>query len=112
VVPLEIEDWPLSASLKNFTNVSKREQRRTRRSLQSGDFLIQGSSIMPVLQRIRTDTRYPMAYFVRLRRDMLRAARAVLPGPERNQRRQIARSLRSLFRNKVWQDTHTLDGSE
>jgi len=67
---------------------------------------------MPALQRIRTDTRYPMAYFVTLRRDMLRAARAVPPGPERNQRRQIAASLRTLFRNKVWQDTHTLEGSE
>ena len=67
---------------------------------------------MPVLQRIRTDTRYPMAYFVELRRQMLRAARAVLPGSERNQRRQIAASLGSLFRNKTWQDTHTLEGSE
>jgi len=67
---------------------------------------------MPVLQRIRTDTRYPMAYFVELRRDMLRAARAVPPGPERNQRRQIAVSLRRLFRNKTWQDAHTLEGSQ
>jgi hypothetical protein len=74
--------------------------------------LIQGTGIMPAPQRIRTDTRYPMAYFVRLRRDMLRAARAVLPGPERNQRRQIAASLRTLFRNKAWQDTHTLEGSD
>jgi hypothetical protein len=67
---------------------------------------------MPAPQRIRTDTRFPMAYFVRLRRDMLRAARAVLPGPEHNQRRQIAASLRTLFRNKAWQDTHTLEGSD
>jgi hypothetical protein len=67
---------------------------------------------MPALQRIRTDTRYPMAYFVELRRQMLRGARAVLPGPERNQRRQIAASLRNLFRNKAWKNTHTLEGSE
>ena len=67
---------------------------------------------MSVVQRIRTDTRYPMAYFVSLRRDMLRAARAVPPGPERNQRRQIAASLRRLLRNKAWQDSHTLEGSE
>jgi hypothetical protein len=67
---------------------------------------------MPSVQRIRTDTRYPMAYFVGLRRQMLRAARAVRPGPERNQRRQIAASLRSLFRKRGWRDTHTLEGSE
>ena len=67
---------------------------------------------MSVVQRIRTDTRYPMAYFVSLRRDILRAARAVPPGPERNQRRQIAASLRNLFRNKVWKNTHALEGSE
>jgi hypothetical protein len=67
---------------------------------------------MPALQRIRTDTRYPMAYFVGLRREMLRAARAVSPGSERNQRRQIAASLRSLFRKRAWRDAHTLEGSE
>jgi hypothetical protein len=53
-----------------------------------------------------------MAYFVELRRQVLRGARALLPGPERNQRRQIAASLRSLFRNKAWKNTHTLEGSE
>jgi hypothetical protein len=68
--------------------------------------------MLPAVQRIRTDTRYAMAYFVRLRRDILRAARAAPPGPERSQRRQIAASLRTLFRNKEWQDTHTLEGSE
>jgi hypothetical protein len=67
---------------------------------------------MPAVRRIRADARYPMAYFVELRRDMLRAARAVRPGPERKQRRQIAVSLRRLFRNKAWQDAHTLEGSE
>jgi hypothetical protein len=80
--------------------------------VQSTPLLIHGSGIMPALQRIRTDTRYPMEYFVGLRRQMLRAARAVPRGPERNQRRQIAASLRSLFRKRAWRDTHTLEGSE
>ena len=89
----------------------KIEQRRSGAPLQSMPLLTERSGNVPAPQRIRTDTRYPMAYFVRLRRDMLRAARAVLPGPERNQRRQIAASLRTLFRNKAWQDTHALEGA-
>jgi hypothetical protein len=44
---------------------------------------------------------------------MLRYARAFPPGAERNQRRQIALSLRGLFKNKAWLDTHVVsyDGS-
>ena len=42
-----------------------------------------------------------------LRRRMLRYARSFPPGPERDERRQIALSLRSLFRNKAWLDAHT-----
>jgi hypothetical protein len=54
--------------------------------------------------------RREMAYFIALRRDVLRYARTFPPGPQRNQHRQIALSLRALFRNRTWLDTHTLDG--
>jgi hypothetical protein len=66
---------------------------------------------MPLTERIRTDTRYTLAQFVELRRQILRYARSLPPGPERNERRQIAASLRRLFRNKLWLDTHTIDAS-
>ena len=56
------------------------------------------------------DTRREMAYFVEIRRNMLRYARSFPPGAKRNQHRQIALSLRSLFRNKTWLESHTLDG--
>jgi hypothetical protein len=45
-------------------------------------------------------------------RNILRYARAFPPGAERNQHRQIALSLRALFKNKKWLDTHTLKGSD
>jgi hypothetical protein len=46
-----------------------------------------------------------------MRREMLLDARMHPPGPQRNQHRQIALSLRSLFRNKRWLDTYTIEGS-
>ena len=46
-----------------------------------------------------------------MRREMLLDARMFPPGPQRNQHRQIALSLRSLFRNKRWLDTYTIEGS-
>jgi hypothetical protein len=57
-----------------------------------------------------TDTRREMAYFIEMRRNVLRYARTFPPGGERNQHRQIALSLRSLSRNKKWLESHTLDG--
>jgi hypothetical protein len=45
-----------------------------------------------------------------LRRDILLHAGSFPPGPERNQQRQIALSLRRLFKNQKWLDAHTLDG--
>jgi hypothetical protein len=45
-----------------------------------------------------------------LRRDILLHAGSFPPGPERNQQRQIALSLRSLFKNRKWLDAHTLNG--
>jgi hypothetical protein len=56
------------------------------------------------------DTRREMAYFIEIRRNMLRYARTFPPGAARNQHRQIALSLRRLFRNKTWLESHTLDG--
>ena len=56
------------------------------------------------------DTRRQMAYFIEIRRNLLRYARTFRPGAERNQQRQTALSLRRLFRNKTWLESHTLDG--
>jgi hypothetical protein len=56
------------------------------------------------------ETRREMTYFIEMRRNVLRYARTFPPGAERNQHRQIALSLRSLFRNKTWLESHTLDG--
>jgi hypothetical protein len=50
---------------------------------------------------------HTMSELIELRRQMLRFARSLPPGSERNNRRQIASSLRSLFRNKAWLDAHT-----
>jgi hypothetical protein len=57
-----------------------------------------------------TDTRRKMGYFVEMRRNVLRYARTFPPGGERNQHRQIALSLRGLFKIRSWLETHTLDG--
>jgi len=50
---------------------------------------------------------YTMSELLELRRQMLRFARSFPPGPERNDRRQTADSLRRLFRNKEWLAAHT-----
>jgi len=54
---------------------------------------------------------YRRAELVEHRRNILRYARSFPPGPERNQHRQIALSLRALFRSTKWLDTHTVEGS-
>ena len=46
----------------------------------------------------------PMEY----RRNILRYARSFPPGPERNQHRQVALSLRALFRNRESLEAHVL----
>ena len=51
-------------------------------------------------------SRYTKGHLVQLRRQMLRFARSLPRGPERNERRQVATSLRRLFRDKAWLDTH------
>jgi hypothetical protein len=55
---------------------------------------------------------YSVVELVELRRQMLRFSRSISPGPERNQHRQVATSLRWLFKNKAWLDAHTVEGSQ
>ena len=62
------------------------------------------------LPELETDTRRELAYFIETRRKVLQYARTFPPGAERNQHRQIARSLRRLFRNGTWRKARTLDG--
>jgi hypothetical protein len=56
-----------------------------------------------------TDVRREMAYFIETRRNVFRYARTFPPGAERDEHRQIALSLRRLFRNETWLKAHTLD---
>jgi hypothetical protein len=66
----------------------------------------------PKLKLVDDRTRYTTAQLIQLRRQMLRYARSLPRGSsERNERRQIAVSLRSLFRDKLWRDAHTVEGS-
>jgi hypothetical protein len=57
------------------------------------------------------EPRYSMRQLVEIRRTMLRYARSFPPGAERNQRRQIARSLRRLFCDRAWLDRNTVEGA-
>ncbi|UZE47615.1 hypothetical protein [Rhodopseudomonas sp. P2A-2r] len=61
-------------------------------------------SRIPTVER-----RYSRAELFELQRSTLLYARSFPVGPERNQHRQIAQSLRDLFRNKVWLATHTVE---
>ncbi len=63
------------------------------------------------LKLVQDNTRYSIPQLVQLRRQMLRFARS-LPRAlsERNERRQIAASLRGLFRNKRWLGAHLVGG--
>jgi hypothetical protein len=53
---------------------------------------------------------YCLDELIEKRRSILRYARTFPPGAERNQHRQIAVSLRVLFRNKNWLATNTNQG--
>jgi hypothetical protein len=54
---------------------------------------------------------YSKAELIEYRRNILRYARSFPPGSERNQHRQVALSLRALFKNRKWLDAHTVEGS-
>jgi hypothetical protein len=52
--------------------------------------------------------RYKAGELLYLRRTMLIVARALPIGAKRNEKRQIASSLRALFRNEEWRAEHTI----
>jgi hypothetical protein len=56
-------------------------------------------------------THFTVEELLELRRQMLRFARSMPPGAERNRRRQIVASLRRLFKNTEWLSAHLVDGS-
>ncbi len=58
----------------------------------------------------RLEPHRTMAELIEIRRRNLRYARSLPSGPARNQVRQIALSLRALFKNRKWLDANTLDG--
>jgi hypothetical protein len=69
-------------------------------------------SVVPALDHSKAPPPlYSKAELIELRRNILLYARSFPPGFERNQRRQIALSLRSLFYNAKWLDAHTLERS-
>ena len=78
----------------------------------SGGKLIEWCRIMPAVDRQpREDQpRYSFAELVEIRRQLLRYARSMRPGPDRNEYRQVAASLRRLFEKRQWLDAHNVDG--
>jgi len=54
---------------------------------------------------------YDKAELIEYRRNILRYARSFPPGPERNQHRQVALSLRALFENRELLEAHVLKDS-
>jgi hypothetical protein len=70
-------------------------------------------SIVPSTNRQSLEThRYTMLELYELRRIIIKHSRSIPPGPERNEHRQIANSMRSLSRDKLWLAVHTVDGLE
>jgi hypothetical protein len=69
---------------------------------------------MPSVARSLAQERplYRMAELIEHRRNILRYARAFPPGSERNQHRQVALSLRALFKNEKWLDAHARRDSD
>jgi hypothetical protein len=60
------------------------------------------TSVEPLVDRL-----YSLEELTELRRNTLRYARAFPPGDERNRHRQVAVSLRGLFRSRKWLRIHT-----
>ena len=66
---------------------------------------------MPSVNRVpKFQQRYSIRELIELRRTMLLYARSCPPGAERNEHRQVALSLRSLFQNNNWVNSHTWEG--
>jgi hypothetical protein len=55
---------------------------------------------------------YSKAELMEHRRNLLRYARSFPPGSERNRHRHIALLFRTLFKNKIWLDAHTIETIE
>jgi hypothetical protein len=65
-------------------------------------------SIMPSAQvKIEPSALYSIEELRLLRADIVQYARMFPPGAKRNEHRQIALSLRRLFKNQAWLDGHT-----
>jgi hypothetical protein len=56
--------------------------------------------------------RYTIAELYNLRRTIIRHSRVIPPGAVRNEHRQIARSMRSLLKDKGWLAVHTVRGGK
>ena len=66
---------------------------------------------MPSANRLPVEERrYTMAELYELRRIIIKHSRSMPPGSARNEHRQIARSMRSLCKDKCWLTIHTVDG--
>jgi hypothetical protein len=63
---------------------------------------------VPERQPAEDRPRYTYAELVEMRRQVLRYARSFPAGAERNQHRQVALSLRWLFKNEKWRDSHII----
>jgi hypothetical protein len=75
---------------------------RSRRKKRKPDSV---AAVEPLVGRL-----YSLDELTEVRRNTLRYARTFPPGNERNQHRQLAVSLRTLFKDEKWLRTHTLEG--
>jgi hypothetical protein len=64
---------------------------------------------MPSSNRQPVETkRYTLAELYELRRVIIRHSRSIPPGAARNEHRQIAHSMRFLFKDEAWLAVHTV----
>ena len=90
---------PLRALAVNVIAMYSRSRRKRRKP----DSM---TTVEPVFARL-----YSLDELLELRRNVLRYARACPQGNERNQHRQVAVSLRALFKDQKWLQSHTLEGA-
>jgi hypothetical protein len=89
---------PLRALAVNVIAIFSRSRRKRRKPDST-------TTVEPLAERL-----YSQDELTELRRNTLRYARIFPPGNERNQHRQLAVSLRRLFKDEKWLRTHTLEG--
>jgi hypothetical protein len=90
---------PLRALAINVIAIYSRSRRKRRQP----DSM---TTVQPRFERL-----YNLDELLELRRNVLRHARALPPGHERNQHLRVAVSLRALFKGEKWLRTHTLEGA-